>query len=1308
MVKAFSRPHHDWMKRSGAPGIRLAAVLGFAFVAVIVSTVIWQSSVLSPRNTIQQLQDLPLNSSVHLIGVVTYIDRPGNRFWIQDETGAIPIDVSPVAPRLRVGETVSVKATKTARYDLRRGPVSVALRAVTVGSSAAHVRLPHPFPVTLATFPDPAKNGMRVQTTAVLRAVTLDRDGRAHLSVADSGPETEVIVAHPGRDFSPLIDSRLLIVGVPEQTRTPDGSRGAQQLWVPSGDSLRVEQPAPHVVLYYSVRSLYRDRRLFDGHRIRIRGRVATVSPGSLLLEDRWGAIECSLSQPYPVTAGSLVDAEGFPSQDGLGIDLYHSSISPVQSAPFGAAPDDSRLAAPPLTTVAAIRNLPSTGAAQALPVKVTGVITYLDPLWHQLFVQDSTGGIYVKYSGDDPQLAAGEKVALIGLTGAGNFAPVIVAPRFQILGAAPLPAPVVVTHDNAAAGLLDSQYVSIEGVVHPLRAGEQPNHPALSFELLSPVGQVHVFTSPLFPGLDQSRGLEDARVRVRGVFGTVFNARRQLVGYQLNVESRSAIDVLEPPVDPFSTQPTPIGSLLRFSPHARFGHRVKVEGIATLVEPDFLYLQDSTDGVEIRGNTRGIRVGAQVDAIGYPALVGRYSPVMNDALFHPTGKTGSIVPAQLTAESLLQGHQDSMLVTVSGRLLMALDGPSRRSLVLQSGVRTFTAQLDTSDLGAAFLRLTPGTLLRLTGVVSAQVDPQRLYRILEEDPSSFQILLRSPADVVVSGRAPFWTLQSTLALLAILSLLTVAILMWVGILRRRVRQQTAALRKASETAQAICDLSAAMQNVSTEDRFDAQVSVRGSSEIAQLVVGFNHMLNELRLRDYAKREAEARLQQLALVDDLTGLPNRRLLADRLSQCLAKARREQRPVALLYMDLDGFKLVNDSLGHGVGDVLLGQVAQRLRSRFRQSDTLARIGGDEFTLILDDIQNKEDAETAAQSLLEVLKPPFEIGGHSIRIAASIGFSLFPDHGLEAGQLLQQADCAMYAAKRNGKNCIVQFGDDLASASRERLTLEGELRRALAEGEIAVHYQPEFDLTSGSIVRFEALARWTHPSLGVVPPLTFIPVAEECGLIIPLGAYVMEQACRDAVTWQGHSDRPIQVAVNVSSVQFGRESFIDEIAEILHRTGLSPTLLQIELTESATLTGIERAAESMRRLRGMGISVAMDDFGTGYSCLSYLPRLAFDALKIDRSFVNELMVRPETRAFVRSILTLAHNLHMKVIVEGIETREQLELTKSLGANEAQGYLLGRPSPSPLDQLRCDRSSYKAARGQLLTDLEEVSRP
>ena len=483
-------------------------------------------------------------------------------------------------------------------------------------------------------------------------------------------------------------------------------------------------------------------------------------------------------------------------------------------------------------------------------------------------------------------------------------------------------------------------------------------------------------------------------------------------------------------------------------------------------------------------------------------------------------------------------------------------------------------------------------------------------------------------------------------------------------------------------------ELASAMHEVTHRQNFEVRVPIVGRDEIAELGKGFNSMLSELQQRDAAKKRVEAKLQYQALNDELTGLPNRRLLADRLSHALAVAKREQRHVALLYIDLDGFKLVNDSLGHSTGDLLLSQVAERLRSRIRGSDTLARLGGDEFAAVLTGLHAKEQAGLVGKSLLEVLSAPFNIDSHEITISASLGVSLFPDDSSETADLLRQADSAMYAAKRGGKNRMMYFTEELGLHVRERLNLENQLRLALSRGEILVHYQPEFDTASLRPIRFEALARWEHPTLGRIPPDKFIPVAEESGLIIPLGAYIMERACAEAVTWQQECGYPVQVAVNVSSIQFARDTFVEEVAEILKHTGLHPNLLQIELTESVMLSGATRTAEAMNRLRALGVSLAIDDFGTGYSCLSYLPKLPFDALKIDRSFVNDLETRPEIRAMVHSLVTLAHNLGMRVIVEGVETQKQFEVIAELGSNEIQGYLLGRPTSDPMQQLQSQR--------------------
>jgi EAL domain-containing protein (putative c-di-GMP-specific phosphodiesterase class I) len=294
--------------------------------------------------------------------------------------------------------------------------------------------------------------------------------------------------------------------------------------------------------------------------------------------------------------------------------------------------------------------------------------------------------------------------------------------------------------------------------------------------------------------------------------------------------------------------------------------------------------------------------------------------------------------------------------------------------------------------------------------------------------------------------------------------------------------------------------------------------------------------------------------------------------------------------------------------------------------------------------------------------------------------------------------------MYAAKRDGKNRVMCFTPEIGALVCERLSLENELRGAITRGEISVHYQPEFDVISNKLVRFEALARWTHPTLGPISPAKFIPVAEESGLIVPLGAYIMELACTEALKWQAVAPSPVQVAVNVSSIQFKRDQFVDEVVEILRRTKLKPELLQLELTESIMLTGIHRAGDTMKRLKDLGVSLVIDDFGTGYSCLSYLPSLPFDALKIDRSFIQQLGVRPEGEAMVHSLITLAQKMGMRVIVEGIEKPEQLQLIRDLGGDETQGYLMGRPTPDPVSQITL---SLKKGSGEVLPVAEVVKR-
>jgi len=590
---------------------------------------------------------------------------------------------------------------------------------------------------------------------------------------------------------------------------------------------------------------------------------------------------------------------------------------------------------------------------------------------------------------------------------------------------------------------------------------------------------------------------------------------------------------------------------------------------------------------------------------------------------------------------------------------------------------------------------------LRLTGICTVPMKDSSAYMLMTKTRVHAKLVIRSPQDVQVLQSASWWSTQRTAVIAAALFLAVCASLAWITALRRRVRRQGQALQNAKQKNDAITDFIHVMQDVTRNKRFTSRVPAQGKDEIALLSAEFNHMLGELHLRDIAKAEAESKLRHQALTDDLTGLPNRRLLSDRLSQILELAKRDCRIVALLYLDLDGFKLVNDSLGHTLGDMLLAEVAQRLGSRIRKSDTLARLGGDEFTVVLSKLNSKDEANLVANNLLGVLSKPFLIESHEISISASIGISVFPENGADAAELLQQADSAMYSAKRDGKNRIMYFTADLGHSVRERLNIESQLRGAMLRGEITVNYQPEFDIATNRLVRFEALARWRHPTLGNIGPNRFIPIAEESGLIIPLGIYVLEQACREALTWQGGPDGPIQVAVNVSTVQFRRETFVDEVATTLRETGLDPKLLQLELTESIMLDGTERASNTMKRLAAMGVSIAVDDFGTGYSCFSYLPRLPFNTLKIDRAFVSELGKRVEMAAMIRSLVTLAHDLNMQVVVEGVETVQQLEAVAALGGNEVQGYLLGRPTADPKAVLKSHRATIPPTAGYLVEE-------
>jgi len=428
---------------------------------------------------------------------------------------------------------------------------------------------------------------------------------------------------------------------------------------------------------------------------------------------------------------------------------------------------------------------------------------------------------------------------------------------------------------------------------------------------------------------------------------------------------------------------------------------------------------------------------------------------------------------------------------------------------------------------------------------------------------------------------------------------------------------------------------------------------------------------------DITERKAsEARIAFLAHHDPLTTLPNRTLFQDRLEQALVRAERQNGVVALLFLDLDRFKTINDSLGHMAGDRLLQSVAERLRHCVRDADTICRQGGDEFIIVLPEIADVEAPARVADKILRRLAEPFEVDGHMLGTSFSIGISVYPNDGVDASTLMKNADTAMYHAKENGRNTYRFFTEAMNANAMERLQIENHLRLALDHGELSVCLQPQVRLESGAIVGCEALVRWNSSTLGNVPPERFIPIAEESGLIVPIGRWVLREACRFAVGWYNRGVRQVVVAVNISALQFRRDDIVMAVKDVLNETGLSPECLELELTESLLMENAEDVLETVQRLKSLGVRLSIDDFGTGYSSLSYLKRFAVDRLKIDQGFVRDMVDDPDDAAIVRAIIQLGRSLKLDVIAEGAESRAQVDFLMREGCREAQGYFFCPP--------------------------------
>lgn len=449
------------------------------------------------------------------------------------------------------------------------------------------------------------------------------------------------------------------------------------------------------------------------------------------------------------------------------------------------------------------------------------------------------------------------------------------------------------------------------------------------------------------------------------------------------------------------------------------------------------------------------------------------------------------------------------------------------------------------------------------------------------------------------------------------------------------------------------------------------------------------HEVRQLAVALGQKWCAENSILQLAYYDNLTELPNRALFMTRIEQAIECATKDERALAVLFLDLDNFKRINDTLGHNFGDELLRTVARRIAHSLRSNDAvsrsvtedgenrhLARLGGDEFTVLLSDLKQPEDALLVANRIREELSKPIQLDTHKLIITPSIGISLFPRDGEDVVTLLKSADMAMYFAKRKGCNNVQFFEKTMNEMALLRMNLESELRHAIDRHEMSLHYQPQVDFKTGALTGVEALLRWHNFTLGNVPPLDFIPIAEGSGLILPIGEWVLRTACQQAKSWQRAGLGLKRIAVNVSVMQFSQEDFPDTISLVLRETNLDPSALELEITESILMDNADRAVETLKRLKNIGVQLAIDDFGTGYSSLSYLKQFPIDRLKIDRSFIKDITTDPDDQAIASAIISMAESMKLQVTAEGVETVEQMQLLKQASCDEAQGYYISRP--------------------------------
>lgn len=984
-----------------------------------------------------------------------------------------------------------------------------------------------------------------------------------------------------------------------------------------------------------------------------------------------------------------------------------------------------------PLTTAAAVQKLHDQQASGRIPVTLQGQVTFVDNEWKLAWIQDATAPVFVVLAKNSPLLRAGDLVALRGYTSPGQQGAFVVTVGVHVLDHRQLPQPRQVT--VAALGRAISWYVELEGTLRP--GSFIWNHTSCVLVDASGAAPI-IIPGGVNPSMPRLIG---ALVRVRGVVSLQLDKQNHVIGHQLFVENFSDLQPVVPNWQPVSqSAPIPISNIPAPDTSRRTVPAVHIRGTVLWNGSNALVLKDSSAAIEVLPAVNPqAQAGAEADIVGFPSIRADVLTIADaevQVIRPPIARPAAKTPLRIR-DVLGRGHNGDQVILTGVVVSQKIEGKDDQ-FVLRDHGETAQVQVYAGDSDAKAFHIDPGSVLQAEGTlwIVRRRNGSPPSAVLLVDSLS-NLTIRKPQAINWRWLLLGFAILAALAIFLWISQLRRAVSSQAALIRRQIEHEAmletryralfernlaavfswkpsgeitdcnpafARMLGFNQPSEIIgssycslltddSDRHAIETNSGNVSGFETSLtradgstvyllenitavgsgeSVHYETTALDITESRRNRLELQRARDAAQREAER--------DALTGLPNRRRFTQVVQNQLKTASAVQLSTGMLYLDLDGFKGVNDTLGHLSGDLLLQEVANRFNACLLPGDTLYRIGGDEFAVLLTRPDSISNAASLAHRLLASLARPLVIAEREIVVGAGVGISFFPDPAPDFTTLLKQADSAMYQAKRTGHNQVAIYTREIGQAVLERNHIESELRIAVARHEISVHYQPQFNTISGQLVRFEALARLNSPVLGEVPPSRFIPIAEENGLIHELGTQVLAIACRDAVRWMRKTGHAIPVAVNVSSVQLRSDSFVDEVIHTIRASGLVPDLLELEVTESIMLHDLQRCREMLIRLKSHGIRLALDDFGTGYSSLAYLQDLPFDRLKIAPTFLAKFHRGRGGEGLIRAVLGIARSLDLSVVVEGVETAKDLELVRSIGVDEIQGFLVGKPEP------------------------------